>query len=69
MEQTAQLAIIAIVVAIGIIEVLVVESFVIRLLKPQQAEARGCENVPRNIIPNQTAFFASQGRCLGHGPP
>jgi competence protein ComGC len=69
MEQTT-LAIIAMVVAIGIIGVLVVETFVIPvLLKPQQAEARGCESVPRNISQNVTADIASKGRCFGHGPP
>jgi hypothetical protein len=70
MEQTARLAIIAIAAAIGVIWVVVtVETFVTPLLQQQEAEARGCENVPRNISQNATAFIVSQGRCFGHGPP
>ncbi len=67
MEQTAKLAIIAIVAAIGIIGI--VETFVVPLLQLQQAEAGGCENVPRSISQNATAFIASKGRCFGHGSP
>lgn len=32
---------------------------------PQAAEARGCENVPRNSSGVAIAFNASQGRCFG----
>ena len=61
------LAIIAIVAAIEVIGVLVVETFVIPLLLQQQAaEARGCDTIPRNIGAIGIAFNASQGRCFGH---
>ena len=55
MQKETTLAIIAIVAALGLLGVVVVESISI----PQhQAEARGCNN--------GIAFNASKGRCFGH---
>ena len=54
MNETT-LVVIAIVAALGLLGVVVVESIII---PQQQAEARGCNN--------GIAFNASQGRCFGH---
>ena len=61
MATQTTLAIIAIVVAIGIIGVIVVETFVIPL-QQQQAEARGCRFPVVGL--GIQAFNASQGRCF-----
>jgi hypothetical protein len=55
MSQETTLAIIAIVAALGLLGLVVVESISI---PQQQADARGCNN--------GVAFNASQGRCFGH---
>jgi hypothetical protein len=57
MSQETTVAIIAIVVALGLLRIIVVESINI---PQQQADAAGCTNV--------RAFNASQGRCFGHSP-
>jgi hypothetical protein len=57
MSQETTLAIIAIVAALGLLGIIVVESINI---PQQQADARGCTT--------SKAFNASQGRCFGHGP-
>jgi hypothetical protein len=56
MFQETTLAIIAIIAALGLLGVVVVES--ISIPPQQQADARGCTN--------GIAFNASQGRCFGH---
>lgn len=54
MNKEIQLAIFAIVAALGLVAVIAVETITIA----QEAEARGCNrSVP---------FNASQGRCFGH---
>jgi hypothetical protein len=54
MHKETSLAIIAIVVALGLLGIIIVESISI----PQQADSRGCRT--------STAFNASKGRCFGH---
>jgi len=54
-SQETTLGIIAIIAALGLLGVVVVESISI---PQQQADARGCTN--------GIAFNASQGRCFGH---
>jgi hypothetical protein len=56
MSQETTLALIAIVAALGLLGIIVVES--ISITPQQQADARGCNN--------GVAFNASQGRCFGH---
>jgi hypothetical protein len=55
MSQEPTLAIIAVVAALGLLGIIIVESISI---PQQQADARGCNN--------GVAFNASQGRCFGH---
>jgi hypothetical protein len=55
MSQETTLAIIAIIAALGLFGVVVVESI---RIPQQQADARGCTS--------GIAFNASQGRCFGH---
>ena len=55
MSQETTLAIIAIVAALGLLGLVVVESINI---PKQQADAAGCNN--------GIAFNASKGRCFGH---
>jgi hypothetical protein len=55
MSQETTLVIIAIIAALGLLGVVVVESISI---SQQQADARGCRN--------SIAFNASKGRCFGH---
>jgi hypothetical protein len=55
MHKETSLAIIAIVVALGLLGIIIVESISI---PQQQADAAGCRT--------STAFNASKGRCFGH---
>jgi hypothetical protein len=58
--QTATLAIIAVVSALGLLGIVVMEPI---FVAQHQAQARGCENG----LPNAAVGFnASQGRCFGH---
>ena len=60
MAQTATLAIIAVVTALGLLGIVVMEPI---FVGQHQAEARGCENG----FPNgEIGFNASKGRCFGH---
>ena len=58
MVNDTTLAVVAIVAAIGLLGLVVVET--INMPQQQQAFARGCFGA---------GFNASQGRCFGHGPP
>jgi hypothetical protein len=59
MVNDTTLAIVAIVAAIGLLGLVVVETINVQ----QQAEAKGCESG----LPNSArGFNASQGRCFGH---
>jgi hypothetical protein len=59
MVNDTTLAIIAIVAAVGLLGLVVVETISVQ----QQAKAAGCENG----LPNSAfGFNASKGRCFGH---
>jgi hypothetical protein len=59
MVNDTTLAIIAIVAAVGLLGLVVVETISVQ----QQAKAAGCEN---GFPTSARAFNASQGRCFGH---
>jgi hypothetical protein len=57
MKRESQLAIFAVITALGVLSVIAVESISI-MQQQQEAYAAGCNN--------GIAFNASQGRCFGH---
>ena len=59
MNRETQLAIFAIVAALGLLGVIAVESI---SMMQQQAYANGCESGAAGSL----AFNASKGRCFGH---
>jgi hypothetical protein len=62
MNRETQLAIFAIVAALGLVAVVTVEV----ASMAQEAEARGCDSSFPNSGVGGVGFNASQGRCLGH---